>query len=384
MDLNKLKQTDIGNLEIARERLKEGEALAVRFERADQSAEGLTIVAELLTNAYKAPAGKRIMIRQAPGISGRDSLDEIVNGSEKVSKSVRGDIVCFSSSFLKNGIAFVGKASARTHDGIVGKHQVVTAMARCSQSRVTKRGPSQSLTVTDGDAAIIASTVEEVIGVLKAAESKTWPGGDAGLIIRNREGATIEWFNGFDRDAAYLAEELRAEETMVGQRLEVIPAWRVPMSRDQVVRDINPTKEAGATSGPVTNLFEHKDNRWKQGFLPCVIVLSEEDEWAFKAKTGKRIRVVSGVQPILGRIPVLANRLPSAVRKYGGNSNTILQVFSDQEITNAANRRAALQPPVEREQPRRERDEDRQDDDFESGSSSRLGFARRSSGFGRR
>jgi len=384
MNLNKLKQSDVGNLEIARERLRGGEALAVRFERADRTPEGLTVVAELLTNAYKAPAGKRIMIRQAPGISGRDSLEEVVNGSERASKSVPGDIVCFSSSFIKDGIAFVGKATARTHDGIVGKHQVVTAMARCSQSRVTKRGPSQFLTIADGDAAIIAATVEEVIGVLQDAEKRIWPGGDAGLIMRNREGATIEWFNGFDRDAAYLAEELRAEETMVWQRLEVIPAWRIPMGRDQIMREIDPTKEAGPTSGPVTSQFEHKDNRFKQGFLPCVIVLSEEDEWAFKAKTGKKIRVVSGVQPIFGRVPVLANRLPSAVRKNSGNSNTVLQVFSDEEIAKAAARRAALKPPVTCEQAKRNETNDRQNDDYDSGSSVRLGFARRSSGFGRR
>jgi hypothetical protein len=385
MNLKKLSGNDASSIEISREFLEGGVPLVVKLERADVSGDGLTMIGELVIDAYKAPAGKRIMIRQAPGIRGRDGLEEILNGSEKAAASAPGDIVCFAASFLKNGIAYVGKATARTHDGIVGKHQVVTAMARASQSRVTKRGPVHSLTVTDGTAAKIATSVDEVVAMLDAAEKRTWPGGDAGLIMRNREGATIEWFNGFDRDAAYLAEELRAQETMVGQKLEVIPAWRIPMSRDQVMREIDPTKESSPISGPVTKQFEHKDNRWKQGFLPCVIVLSDEDEWAFKAKTGKKQRVVSGVQPILGRVPLMANRLPSAVRQFGGHANGILQVFSNEEIAKAAARRAAAQPTETRtEAGRRDHHDADFDEGFDSGSTLKLGLARRSAGFGRR
>lgn len=376
MNLNKLSGSDIGSPDITKELLNGGPPLVVKVERAETSEDGLTLVAELVIDAYKAPAGKRIMIRQAPGVYGRDSLEEVVKGTEKVSKSTAGDIVCFSSSFLKNGIAYVGKATARTHDGIDGKHQVVTAMARCSQSRVTKRGPSHSLTITDGNAAKIVSSVEEVIGMLEAAEKRAWPGGDAGLIMRNKDGATVEWFTGFDRDAAYLAEELHAQETMVGQRLEIIPAWRVPMSRDQVMREINPTKESGPISGPVTKQFEHKNTRFRQGFLPCLIVLCDEDEWAFKAKTGKKQRVVSGVQPILGRVPLLSSNLPSHVRKYGGHSNGILEVFSDAEITQATARRAALQSSKSSSVSPAS--------DHDSNSEQQPVFRRKSFGFGRR
>jgi hypothetical protein len=385
MDLKKLSGSDANSIEMARDALNSGVPLVVRLLSAENTGEGLTMAAELVIDAYKAPAGRRVLIRQAAGIRGRDSLDEVLNGSDKAAKSVAGDIVSFSSSFLKGGVAYVGKATARTHDGIVGKYQVVTAMARCSQSRVTKRGPAHSLTIADGDAAKVCSTVDEVVAMLKEAEKRTSIGGDAGLIMRNREGATIEWLNGFDRDAEYLAEELAAEKTMVGQKLEVIPVWRVSMSRDQVMREIDPTKETTPISGPVTRQFEHKEKRGKLGFLPCLIVLSSEDEWAFNAKTGKKHRVVSGVQPILGRSPVLANRLPSKIRGFDGHSNTIRAVFSEDEIVENAARRAGLQPAPARDEPRdnRGRNEDL-DDGYDSGSTLKLGMARRVGGFGRR
>jgi len=348
MDLGKLANKEL-SLNVARDLLGRGEPLVVRVERVLSVEE---IEASLLVDALRTPAGTKVAIRQAPGVTGRNSLATVVMGSDKVSPSRVGDVVAFSAAYEENGIALVGHASAREHDGLEGPTQVMTAMARASQSRSTKKGASQYLTITDGSAASIAATVDQVVATLREAATRKWPGGNAGLIMRDVQGNAFEFFLGYDSDENYLADELRHHGTLDNGKLELIPAWRVPMGRDQLMREIDPRKgETKAHSGSVTRMFEHETLRGKQGFVPCLIVTGDEDEWSFGAKTGKRHRVIAGVQPIMGRVPVAAERLPSAVRKYGGHPNGILSLHDDATMERLASARAARRP----EKPREER-----------------------------
>lgn len=347
MDLGKLANKELST-NVARDRLDAGKPLVVTITGIVDDGE---IEGSLLVEAFGTRAGTKVGIRQAPGIEGRNSLQHILRGSEKVPPSRVGDVVAFSKSYVDNGIALVGHATAREHDWLEGPAQVMTAMARASQSRCTKKGASQYLTVTDGSGATVASTVDHVLAALEDAASNRWPGGNAGLIMRDVQGNAFEFFLGFDRDADYLRDELVHHGTLDNGKLEIIPAWRVPMGRDQLMREIDPRKgETKGQSGPVTRMFEHASLRG-QGFLPCLIVAADEVEWSFGAPTNKRSRVITGLQPIMGRIPVAAERLPSAVRKYDGHPNGILTLHDDETLERLARARASRRP----EKPREER-----------------------------
>jgi len=361
----------------SRDLLKGGEPLVVRFERivSDVEVEGTLIV-----DALQTRAGTKVGIRQAPGIEGRDSLSQVVRGSDRVFASRPGDILSFVAAYVENGLAMVGKATAREHDGLVGRAQVMTAMARASMSRSTKKGAAQHLTITDGDKAIVASSIDEVVAHLRAAAAREWPGGNAGLIMRDRERNTIEFFLSKDYDESYLAEELEAHGTLANGKLELVPAWNVPMGRDQLLREIDPRKgETKSHSGPVTQLFEHESLRGKQGFVPCVIVACDEDEWAFGARTGRRHRVITGVQPIMGRVPVLASGVPSAVRGKE-RSNTILTLHDNAAMDRLAAQRASRRPepaPEERTAALRNDTRDTDNDDREHGTTGGFSLRRR-------
>jgi len=361
----------------SRDLLRNGEPLVVRFENIVSEDE---IEGTLIVDALQTRAGTKVGIRQAPGVEGRNSLAHIVRGSDRVFASRLGDIISFESAYVENGLAMVGKATAREHDGLVGRAQVLTAMARASTSRYTKKGAAQHLTITDGDKAIVASSIDEVIAHLRAAAAREWPGGNAGLIMRDRERNTIEFFLSKDYDEGYLAEELEAHGTLANGKLELVPAWNVPMGRDQLLREIDPRKgETKSHSGPVTNLFGHESLRGKQGFVPCLIVAADEDEWAFGARTGKRHRVVTGVQPIMGRVPVLASGIPSAVRDKE-RSNTILTLHDNAAMDRLATQRAARRPvpaPEERAAPPRYDTRDTDSDSRDHGSSGGFSIRRR-------
>jgi len=323
--------------ELNQERLEGGQPLVVRLTSISEDG---SAIGELLVDALRTPAGTKVSIASAPCVRLRMSLDACIRGNDQTPASRVGDVIAFASAYAKDGIAYVGEVSAREHEGHEGPVQILTAMARASRSKVSKRGPLQTLTVTDGDAAKVARSVDEVVKLLSETASRAWPGGDAGLIMRDEEGRSAEYFLGFDRDEDFLADELKRNKTFENGRLELIPAWRIPMGREQILREIDPRKETDWRSGPVTRMFEFGTSRINQGFLPCMLILGDEEEWAFKAKTGRTHRVVLGLQPILGRNPVSAARLPSAVRSFGGRSNGVKVLYDDVTLRKRAETRS--------------------------------------------
>ena len=331
----------------ARELLAGGFPLALRFDEAAPG-EDPAIKGFLLVDALGTKAGTRVVVRQSEAFrSSRGSLAEALAGSDRVAPLVKGDVVAFSSAYVDGGVARVGAITARVHDRLLGEVQVFTAMARPSQSRVSKKGAMQSLTVADGKAAAVARNAGDVAEAFAAAKGRAWPGGAAGLILRDRKGGTGEFFEEKDAGIDFLLQELSHSGAFAQKDdvLEVIPAWRLPMGRDQVVKDVDPRVETQKpVSGTFTMQFEPKKSRG-QGFLPCLVVACDEEEWAFGGKTGKKVRVASAVQPIFRREPVMADRLPSSVRAYGGNVNTVLSLYAAAELSAMAAARADRRGP---------------------------------------
>lgn len=333
--------------EAARELLESGSPLVVRFDEAVAAPES-AIKGFLLVDAFGTKAGTRVTVMQAEGFRGRrGALAAAISGDDRHPALVKGDVVAFSNAYAETGVARVGRITARTHDGLVGHVQVFTAMARASQSKVSKKGASQYLTVADGKAASVARGYEDVGQAFAAAKARPWPGGAAGLIFRDRGGGTGEFFEEPDSGIDHLLDELRHHGILDGPEdaLELIPAWRLPMGREQVTMDVDPRQETPRpVSGPFTQQFESRSIRG-QGFLPCLVIACDEDEWAFGGKTGRRVRVAHGVQPLFKREPVPVERLPSSVRTCGGTPNTVLSLYGEEELARLAAERAARRGP---------------------------------------
>lgn len=157
-------------------------------------------------------------------------------------------------------------------------------------------------------------------------------GGNPGFIIRDSHGGSIDFFDTKERNIDHLIEDLQYENVAPtpDYLLEVIPAWSLQMGKEQVVKDVNPKVETGKS---VVGEFSSKyvaDNRL--GFVPSFVVVSMEEEWAFGGKTGKIIPVISSMSPVFNREPILANRLPTNKRAYGGTPNTILKLYSEDKL----------------------------------------------------
>lgn len=324
--------------EAARDRLAGGPPVVVRFDETIPGPEPM-IRGHLVVDAFGTKAGTRVAIAQAEGLKPwRGGLAEAVSGSDKVPAFVRGEVVAFASSYVKDGVARVGEITARSHDGLLGEVQVFTAMASPSRSRVSKRGASQFLTVTDGNAATVARSYGEVKAAFAAARLRKWPGGAAGMLFRDRHGGCGHFFEEKDSGIDHLIEKMQDNGMIEGPKaaLEIVPAWRLPMGREQVARDVNPKIE---TKGPVSGRFTigfETDKRSGPGFIPCLVVACDEEEWAFGGKTGRIVRVAAAVQPLFNRPPVEAERLPTCVRPYSGVSNTVLCLYDDAAVARMA------------------------------------------------
>lgn len=330
------------------DKLIKGEPLAVTFDEVVEGDEP-SIKGFLLVDAFGTAANTRVTIKQAPGVKGfKSSLRNHILGSDYISKLRKGDIIGFDSAYAENGVALVGSVSARTHDLLMGNVQVLTAMARPSRSIVNKRGASQFLDIADGQSAVVVNTYEAIETAFHDVKGRSWPGGSPGFFMRDRTGYVGEFFESKDHGIDYLISELKFNEIIRDENyvLELVPAWRLPMGRDQVVKDVDPRVELPKpVSGEFTRKFHN--SKGNAGFRACLAVIADEYEWAFGAKTGKTIQVVSSVLPILTKEPVLIDKLPSLKQPFGGNPNTIRTLYSDAIVREMAMEREKNAPKSE-------------------------------------
>jgi hypothetical protein len=219
--------------------------------------------------------------------------------------------------------------------------QVVTAMARPTKSLVNEKGALQSLVITDGGNAKTARSVDKVKQFFSWVRSQPWPGGAPGMIIRDQHGMiTKEFFAEGRSTIDSLVEDLEFEEVFNNDAvIELIPAWRLPMGRDQVTRDVDPKVKTAAQIGPFTRRFVSKDTKGFPGFLPCLVVLCHEDQWEFGGKTGKKAMVAAGVQPLDKLPPIAREALATSVRVQKSAPNTINRLYDEDTMAAMAKER---------------------------------------------
>jgi hypothetical protein len=301
-----------------------------------------SIKATLLVGTLGVKANQSVVLRTAQGTPHYRSLTNAIAGSERAAKLVPADIVGFENAYKFNGSIFAETMSARTHDMMRGKVQVVTAMARPTKSLVNAKGALQSLVITDGRGAKTARSVDKVREFFSWVKAQPWPGGAAGMMIRDQNGIiTKEFFAEGRSTIEALVEDLEFDEVFnnADAVIEMIPAWRLPMGRDQVTRDVDPKVETAAQIGPFTRRFVSKETKGFPGFLPCLVVLCNEDQWEFGGNTGRRAMVAAGVQPLDKLPPVTRERLATSVRAYKGSPNSINRLYDEDTMAAMAKER---------------------------------------------
>src|SRR5690606_23145815 len=92
------------------------------------------MVVKLLVNSFNTKAGTKVTVAQALSSerTGRKSLEMSIKGDETRPGLRAGDVVCFGRAYVQKGVAWADRVSARTHDGLEGDVQVMTAMVRPS------------------------------------------------------------------------------------------------------------------------------------------------------------------------------------------------------------------------------------------------------------
>lgn len=301
----------------------------------------------LLVKSLGRAADQQIVLQDAfDGLRAR-SLRAAIQGTNFVAPLAAADVVTFESAFELDGKIRSGTLSGRSHGKMPGDVQVISAMVRPSDAVVNKKGALQSLTISSGEDARSARSVEKVLEVLDWARDQAWPGGAAGVIMRDGGRRTKEFFEERGLDRRALMEDLEEEFERQGHLLEVIPAWKVQMGFEQVTRDVDPTKP---TTQPVSGPFARRfslGNGYK-GFVRCIVVLADEEERAFGGLTGNIIRVAAGVQPIT-RLPAVARENLEARTRKTDKPAGIHKLYDDETVRLMAEERAERYPREERQ-----------------------------------
>lgn len=301
----------------------------------------------LLVGSLGRPADQQVVLQDAFDTMRSRSLRAAIKGTNYIAPLSAADVVTFESAFELGGKLRSATMSGRTHGKMPGDMQIIRAMARPGEAYVNQKGAFQSLTIASGEDARSARSVEKVLEVLDWAREQTWPGGTAGVIMRDKHRRTREFFEERGLDGQALSEDLEEAFSDPDHLLEVIPAWKVQMSFEQIGRDVDPTKPTSqGVSGPFSRRFSLGNGH--KGFLRCIVILSDEEERAFGGTTGNMIRNAVGVQPITRQPAVSRENLEARTRK-SDKPLGIHKLYDAEIVRMMAEERAERYPRQERQ-----------------------------------
>lgn len=327
----------------AHEMLNKGHPL---FLEIDEIVSQDTIKGSLVLGAFGAPRDTKVHVRQLRTHSHIDSLTRHIQGSAYMPALRKGDIVAFDRVFIANGDAMTAQITARTHDGMKGRVQFVKCMARASTTSVNKkRGAMQQLTIVDGNQAFRVENDEDVRLVHKRVCEMDWTAGAGGFVVRTPNGRAYEYHVTKDNPLQAFLDDIGARRHFDnGGWLELIPARRFPVGREQVSRDVDIRTETTKAIGNVGRWYMGDRFRFP-GFKPSAVILCDEDEWAFGGKTGKIHRVAAGIQPLNRAKPVEPADIPSRIEPQLGTVMPISGLYSEATMDRMAEDRASRRPP---------------------------------------
>lgn len=345
MPFSSVSADPVRNLEFE---LAEAPCAPVRLE----STAGGKITVGLLIDGPLGKAGTMLTLARPVRVGGL-ALEEIVAGrphptvaAKNVAPSAVGDVLVFENAIARGDELIVGRLVTRTHDGMSGPVQVARVLAMPTSSSVSKRGARQDAIIADPSKAVIVRNPQELEAFAKRELAGRWPGGRYGLVLRNKndcgdiladEDPRLETVD------AFIKRLVEDNKVLEGGPVEVTPIWRLPMGREQVMRDIDPREVTNQkVVGPFTKLYANKEGRC---FQPSIAIFADEDEWAFGGKTGRRHRVIAGLHPLMSTATFKMTTLPTPARSNGEKVAAIRCLFkTDTDVDAAARARAERQP----------------------------------------
>ena len=270
-------------------------------------------------------------------------------GKKAVARTGPGDLVVFRAAYVEGDTLVGDRIVSRIHDGMKGRVQIAYALARPTRTSVSKRGISQRMNIIDPSSAAKVSKREEMLALVREVYARAWPGGDP--IFMFRDGARTEDVeienDGKKRETPeeFVARMVDVNKLLSKGPIEIIPKWTLPMGREQVMREgLDPKIDAKGVDGKFTSLWPA--NARERGYVPTLLILGDEEEWAFGQGTGKTQRTVLGAHPMNTTRPAFPNDVATAVRRtkdavpFGVN----LLVKSDSDLDAAAKAREFRNP----------------------------------------
>jgi hypothetical protein len=341
MDLSFAKQgIDDSERADVQEQLLKGQPL---FLEIDEIVSADTVSGVLILGAFGAPPDTKVHVKQVRTHSHIDSLARHIQGNDYFPALRKGDIVAFDRVYIEGGDAMTANITARTHDGMKGRVQFLMGMARASSTTVSKRGAQQFLTIVDGSQAFRADDADDIRAVYKKICEMTWTDGSGGFIARTGNSRTFEYHVNRENPLDGFIEEMTVQGHLQGPRwIELLPARKFAVGRDQVARDVDVRQDVKKAVGKVGKQFMPQKGPYP-GFRKSAIILCDEDEWAFGGKTGKVHRVAAGIQP-MDRSPVVETR-SLQTRIHHKNVMDVSGLYSETTMDRMAAERAEHRPP---------------------------------------
>lgn len=337
MGFSSIKNT--GADDVLRSRLEKGPCAPVRIVSYDDA--GAT--ATLLADGPLGPGGTQVRLVQGPcqGLkladlaSGRPPARD---GGNPVPATAPGEAVVFEHALARDGVLMVGKVATRMHDGMAGKVQMARMFARPTRASVSKRGPTQFVTLTDPTKARVVKDAAGFAEFVARELTSPWPGGLHGVLLRAggecREIMADSDDRGWVESTEKFAARLGADGLFGGSPVEVIPLWTLPVGKEQFSRDANPFKlTEGPVYGPFTSLYN-------KGFLPSMAIIADEEVWAFGGKTGRTARTLVGLHPLRTDLRLRPENLPTPATSKVAVTPMRLFYRSEAEVDEAAAARA--------------------------------------------
>ncbi|MBY3433384.1 hypothetical protein HFN89_04310 [Rhizobium laguerreae] len=324
----------------AQEQLLKGQPL---FLEIDEIVSADTVKGVLVLGAFGAPPDTKVHVKQLRTHSHIDSLARHIHGNDYFPALRKGDIVAFDRVFIEGGDAMTAHITARTHDGMKGRVQFLMGMARASATTVSKRGAQQFLTIVDGSQAFRADDESDIRAAYRKVCELPWSAGSGGFIARAFNGRTVEYHVNVENPLEGFIEEMTVQGHLQGKNwIELVPARKFPVGRDQVARDVDVRQEARKAVGKVGAQFMPQKGPYP-GFRPSAIIVCDEDEWAFGGKTGKVQRVAAGIQPLNRSAVVDARSLPTRI--HHKSFMDVSGLYSEATMDRMAAERAERRPP---------------------------------------
>ncbi|CAH1689268.1 conserved hypothetical protein [Hyphomicrobiales bacterium] len=278
-----------------------------------------------------APAGTELKLHQ-PDVQGLPLVTALTGARSPegrvTHRTAPGDLIVLEAAFIEGDALVCGRVAGRIHDGMSGPVQVMKALARISAANVHKGGFSQWVSIPDPLAARVMRNAGDVEALVMSQIGREFPGGEVSFYMRSRAGRQEFKMDPGEKAAAYVTRLVEANRLLAGGPVELMPIFSVHVGRDQSLREgINTRVETvGKVLGSVSKLYG-------EGYVPSLLILCDEDKWAFGGKTEKTHRVAACVEPLDVVAPIDRKMIGTANMKDA--SGKPMKPFETRELWSA-------------------------------------------------